>query len=306
MVCPEPRSGMYGVVGRLIGEDVTLYNRIRNWNLNINTNPHTLIYTGTRFGTQRAKGVLRTSGTFEGFGGEPPLFPGDSFTFFGFTAPDTGVACTEGCAEVVPAIVNTLTINWDWTVANRGITWNIGFASNGVPVQDIFDHPCEDEVFCDPGCPPVPVFVDPCIPPTPPAEETLVEWCNLVTAQLSFTANLIEFSNSTTNCAVRNVPGNLDWTLDILDQNPCIIPVLERDYLIRMFTTPDRWWELRWGFMQDVNNFRVNIETAEIISKNNVLSMQAVLCCTDDTPVRGRIITPDGVIVWPYLVEGES
>lgn len=297
MVCPVPRSGKLGFVGDYTGAVLTRYPRIQNWILNPVTTPELRVYSGTRFGTQRIPGFDDYSGSFEGFGGRPPLFVGDSFTFLGYTAPTNGVPCTPGCIYIVPAIVNTLSIVWNFTAENRGVFWTIGFQSNGTPsVNTAFDDPCTDLVYCDPNpCSLIPIMKNPC------AADAVVEWCNITSVTLNFVNNSIAYSNSTTNCELRREVGNLDFTLDIVDQNPCIVPTLKTDYWFELPDSLTTKWILKWAHFQGVTNFRVDTQVAGMIEKTNSFGMQAVNCCVPATPVRGVITNPAGVNVWPYV-----
>ena len=296
MTCETPRSGRLGFVGDYTGSTLDRFRRVRNWTLNSITTPETRIYSGTRFGTQRIGGFTRTSGTFAGFGGEPPLFVGDAFTFIGYTAPDSGVACTEGCAFTLPALVDTLTINWDWTAENRGVNWEIGFSAIGAATTiSNFDDPCDDNVYCDTNlCNACVLLYDPC------NNNAAVEYCNHVTATLTFTAANVEYSNCSTACQIVKDVGNLDWTLDIVNHNRCASPVKGYDYRIRLMINDTEYWQLEWGHFLGFNNLNVNIETADIISKTDSFAMQAVECCVPATPHRGEILNPAGTTVWPY------
>lgn len=296
MVCPIPRSGRLAFVGDYTGAVLTRFARVRNWTLNPTTTPELRVYSGTRFGTQRIPGFLDYSGSFEGFGARPPLFVGDSFTFIGYGAPTTGVPCTPGCAYVVPAMVSTLSITWNYTAENHVISWSIGFVSNGTPsVISAFDDPCDDAVFCDPNpCALLPVMKNPC------AADAVIEWCNITAVSLNFTNSAIQYSNSTTGCELRRDVGTLDFTLDITDQNPCIIPVLQGDYWFELPDSLTTKWIIKYGHFQGVSNFRADTEAASMIEKTNSFGMQAVNCCVPGAPVRGSIINPAGATVWPY------
>lgn len=297
MVCPIPRSGKYGFVGDYTGAVLTRFRRVKDWTFDSISQPETRVYSGTRGGTQRIPGFIESKGTFSGFGGVPPLFVGDSFTFLGYTAPTTGVPCTPGCAYSVLALVDTLSITWNWTAENKGVSWQIGFSSNEVPtVISAFDDPCDDLVYCDPNpCNLTFLMNNACDP------FAAVEWCNLVSATLNFTASNIPYSNNSTGCFIKRDVGNLDWTLEVVDQNPCIIPVINADYKLTLMaeTTPTTWL-LNWGQFQGVTNFTVNTQTGEMIQKTNTFAMQAVNCCVPGTPVRGSILSPAGVTLWPY------
>lgn len=299
MVCPVPRSGRLGFVGDYTGDTLTRFSRVRNWTFNAIGNPETRVYSGTRFGTQRIAGFTDYRGTFQGFGAIPPLFVGEVFTFLGYTAPTSGVPCSPGYAFVAEALVDTLSISWNWTQENRGVNWQIGFSSKE-PFEAIsnFDDPCDDEVYCDDNpCELTFELLDPC------DGDAAVEFCNLVSATLNFTANNIAYSNNSTGCVIARDIGNLDWTLDVVDQNPFIVPTLNYDYFIRIQATinPDpTYWLLKWGQMIGVADFNVNMETGEIISKTNNFGMQAVLCCEGESPVRGSITSPLDTVVWPF------
>jgi len=296
VACPIPRSGKLGFVGDYTGAVLTRFTRVRNWVYNITANPELRVYSGTRFGTQRISGFVDSTGTFSGFGANPPLFAGDSFTFIGYTAPTSGVPCSPGCAFSVPAFVDSLNINWNFTQENRGVNWTINFSSDGDETDlPTFDDPCDDAVYCDDNVCDLVIEMRDC-------NDALVEFCNIISISLTFNANTLVYSNNSTSCRNKRQPGVLDWTMEMVDNNPCIIPVVNDDYRFDLMATlsPVTEWILRWGKMVGVSNLNVNMETGEIITKSNNFAMQAVNCCVPATPVRGSIIAPSGATVWPY------
>lgn len=296
MVCPIPRSGKLGFVGDYTADTLTRYSRVRNWSLDEANTPESRIYSGTRFGTQLKDGVINRTGRFEGFGGIPPLFVGDTFDFIGYTSPTSGVPCTEGPAFVLPAIVNGLTIIWNWTAEARGITWAIDFSSKGdIEELPTFDDPCDDVPFCDGDICDLEIIVkDPC------NADAVVEYCNIVTATLNFTSALIEYSNSSTNCTVQREAGNLNWSMQVVNQNLARILTMNADYRLELEVSATQKWILEWGRYLGFTGASVNMETGEIISKTDNFGMQAVNCCAPGTPELGSIVDPDGVTVWPY------
>lgn len=296
MVCPIPRTGRLGFVGDYTGDVLTRFNRIRNWTFDGVANPETRTYAGTRFGTDRVPGFVEYTGSFQGFGGSPPLFVGDDFVFIGYTAPTTGIACTPGCAFSVPAIVTSLNITWNWTQENRGVNWTVGFGSIGSLVQDAaFPDNCDDDVFCDDNPCSLTLTIRDC-------NDAVVEWCNLVSASLNFTANVASYSNNSTDCQVLKSAGNLDWTMEIVDQNPCLVPITQDLYWFQIDATsnPVTQWIIKWALALGFSNFRVDTESNEVISKSNNFGMKAVNCCVPASPIRGSIVMPDGSIAWPY------
>lgn len=303
MVCPTPRSGRYGFIGDYTGSVFTRYSRFQNWTLDIAESPEVRYYSGTKFGPQRVAGNVEYTGSFQAYGASPPLFVGDSFTALMYAAPTNGVPCSPGCAVIVPAIVDTLTITWNWTPENRTVSYNIGFSLNGSPSEDTsFDDDCDDELFCDNPCDLELVIKDPC------DNNSVVEFCNLTQAVLTFTASNQTYGNSSTNCEQRKVPGNLDFTLAITEQNPCLVLEITKDYRIEIDATPTTKWILEWARLLGLSNYSVNAQTAEIISKTDNFAMQGVLCCSDDddTPTLGQIIHPDGTVLWPASSSSSS
>ena len=271
--------------------------------MDITHTPITRYYNGTKFGPQLLNGVTEFAGSFQAYGAVPPLFVGDTFTALMYAAPTSGVACTAGCAQIVPAIVDSLTITWNWTAENRDVFYNIGFSLNGTPTEDTaYDPACDDDLFCDTLCDLELIVKDPC------DNNSTVEFCNYTQAVLTFTASNQQYSNASTNCEIRKLPGNLNWTLAITEQNPCRILDLKKDYRIEIDATTTTKWILEWGKHVGINNYVVNTQTAEIISKVLNFSMNGVLCCTEDdsTPTLGQIVHPDGTVLWPYSALSSS
>lgn len=296
MVCtvaPTPRTGRLGFVGNLDG-GFARYSRVRNWTLDSVANPELRVYSGTRFGTDRIPGFVESTGNFQGFGGVPPLFVGDEFEFIGYTAPTSGIPCTDGCAFSLPAIVTSLNITWNWTAENRGVNWTIGFGSIGPVSEDAaFDDNCDDEVFCDDNPCDLELRMFDC-------DNVEIEWCNFASASLNFVSNVASYSNSSTNCQILKAIGNLDWTMEIVDQNTCVIPITQDTYWFEIDASTTAMWILKWAMSLGWNNLRVDTESNEVISKSNNFGMKAVNCCIAGNPLRGSIIDPLGTTVWPY------
>lgn len=298
MVCAIPRSGRLGFVGDYTGAVLTRFNRVRNWRLDVNESPEVRVYSGTRYGQQLLPGFVDYLGAFSGFGAVPPLFVGDQFTFIGYTAPTSGVPCTVGCAVSMLSMVSALTITWNWTAEDKRVFWDIDFFGIEAPTElAAFDDPCDDAVYCDSNlCGQLPVIRDPC------TADTVVEFCNITQAVLRFDANLITYSNGSTACLLKREPGNLSYTLDITDQNPCRVLTIAKDYRVEIPATtgPVTNWVLEWARHTNISNYLIDTEANTMIGKTNRFMMQAVSCCVPGTPVRGKILNPAAVQLWPY------
>lgn len=296
MTIPVPQNGRLGFVGDYTGAVLTRFDRVRNWRWNGRSNPDVRRYSGTRFGTQRVPAFTEYDGSFQGYGALPPLFVGDEFTFIGYTAPTDGTPCTPGCAFSVLALVERLSITWNWTAENKLVFWEIGFNSNeDAVVLPTFDDPCDDDPIC---------FDNPCNLEfrlkNPCAADALIDFGNLVSATLNFTSENTTYSNNSTGCLLKRKPGALDFTLDVVDQNPCIVPIINADYRIEIEASPTTHWLLKWAQYLGFSDHVIDTETNTMIGKTNHFAMQAVSCCVPGTPVRGEIIDPATNILWPY------
>lgn len=291
-----PRTGRLGFVGDYTGDVLTRFARVRNWTLEEVVTPEVRNYAGLRFGTDRIPGFIEHTGTFQGFGAVPPLFVGDEFDFIGYTAPTSGIPGSVGYAYVIPAIVNTLNVTWNWVAGNARADWTITFGSTGsIEELSTFDDDLDDDVFCDDNACELELRMFDC-------EDAEVDLCNLTSASLTFNGNVGSYSNSSTECQIRKIAGNLDWTMEIVDQNPFIVPIRQNTYWFEIDATldPATFWILKFAMSMGATNFRVDTETNEPIGKTNNFAMKAVNCC--NTPTRGEIVMPDGTTVWPMAV----
>ena len=102
-------SGKFGVVNG--------YSHIKNWSVDHNSSPEVHKTSATEFGQFVRPGVVDWSGSFDGAGEGPPvaLWPGKTFTFTGYTAPNSNVYGQAGQVYSGSAIVDSLTLTWDWT-----------------------------------------------------------------------------------------------------------------------------------------------------------------------------------------------
>lgn len=296
MVCPEPQTGRVGFVGDYTGAVLTRFPKVRNWRWNGQARPDERRYSGTRYATQLIPSFTEYDGSFQGWGAVPPLFVGDSFTFFGYTAPTSGVPCTPGCAFSVLALVERLSITWNWTAENKQVFWELGFNSTDTPTQiAAFDDPCDDEPECfDNTCDLELRIKDPC------DTDALIEFCNITQATLSFISTNVPYSNNSTGCMIRRRPAGINFLLDIVDQNPCWPLLINKDYRIEIDATATTHWLLKWAYCLGFSDYVINTETDEMIGKTNNFRMQPVSCCVPGTPSRGEIVNPAGVTLWPY------
>jgi hypothetical protein len=116
-------SGMFGAVR----VDSGIVSTVTNWSLDNSIVVNSYNASNTRGYSGKIPGIRSCSGSFSGLGGVPPVKPGQRFSFIGFTGPTNGVVgTTAGATYEVKAIVNNITINWnygDYSPINWQVQW---------------------------------------------------------------------------------------------------------------------------------------------------------------------------------------
>ena len=115
-------GGRYGVVNGLTG--------IRNWQLNDDGTLAVFANSATAAGQGRLPGITAWTGGYSNHGALPPVLPGVLFGFQGFTAPDNGILGGVGYKYSGNAMVDSVSINWDWQGGNV-----IGVSSIGISTR---------------------------------------------------------------------------------------------------------------------------------------------------------------------------
>lgn len=286
-----PRSGKHGAVNGI--------NTVRNWSLNITGAIETRYHSASRGGPERYAGVEDWNGVIEGFGGNPGIFPGDSVALVLFSGPDDGVYGHDGLTYYGTALIDSLAINWNWQ-PSQSLTWSAGFSANGcIASQDdtIADTP---NIGCTARmCSLSVAYLDDC----GTTGTSFTEWDNIESATLTFNADNQMYVNSSTNCCTGRRPGNIDWTLELVDQEDYAVMDSADVWAFRLYDTATTYWQLYWGILQDLSNIRVDIESGAIKTKTNTIVMNGRTCCanvgTGTTADIGYIINPSGGTEWP-------
>ena len=293
-------SGRYGAVNGM--------STVRNWVLNETTTPAEYRASNTRAGTGRKEGVYDYNGSFEGYGGVPPIMPSEYFDFVGFTAPTSGIFGTIGATkQAVNAIVQSVTINWDWTTGGL-LDWVVNFAA-GEPLI-ITDGTA---TTTDLSLPAVQIVC--------PTKITLTNnntlWPNLTRASLTITANNPSFVNSSTQGRTGRRAGNVDWNASVTEQavntntviglSGCLGSIVGADVLMRIWIDATFYWGLLWAHYVDSSDFRVDNDTGAIIGQTNNFAMSGF----DVAGNTGYIARPgeDGgtnPYWWPTEIESDA
>ena len=275
-------SGRLGLVN---GEST-----VRQWNISRQGNPVSGIASNTRSGTVRRPGVNDWSGSFNNYGGVPLKLPGDTFTFDGYTAPDSGTGGTAGDVWSGNAIVDSIAMTWNWA-SGEMLSYVTNFSGNGELTVGTDTH--SDST--DPA-----IFI-PCgtkIDYGASASET--EWDNLVQAVLTITAANVAFANSSTvasgSCWTQRKAGPIDWTLAVTEQNNAGLPSaidIEESERFRLWVDSSDYWELEWGIVGDFSGLDVNRESGAIIQRTVNISMDG-----HDGSSLGKIVLPGASTPW--------
>jgi hypothetical protein len=292
-------SGKYGAVNGM--------STVRNWVLNETTQPAEYRASNTRAGTGRKEGVYDYTGSFEGYGGVPPIMPSEYFDFVGYTAPTTGAFGVAGLTKnATNAIVQSVTINWDWTTGGL-LDWMVNFAA-GEP--NIITE--ASAAVTDLSLPAVKIVC----PTKITVSENIVLWPNLTRASLTITANNPSFVNSSTQGRTGRRAGIIDWNASVTEQatavNPniglsnCLGSIVGAETLMQMYIDATLFWGLKWAHFVDVSDLRVDNDTGAIIGQTNNFAMAGF----DDDGVSGYIARPgeDGAsnpYWWPDEIEAD-
>jgi hypothetical protein len=273
-------SGKFGVVNGL--------SHVRNWSVDHSSTSERFKSSATEFGQFVNDGVKDWSGSFEGFGEGPPvtIWPGLTFTFEGYTAPTTGVYGNDGKVYTGTAIVDSLTLNWDWS-AGASHTWSVAFsAASGGLVES-------DGIFDDTA---VTIPDKMCNLAIKTGTGAGVDLPNVMSAALVFTANNQEFVNSTTACATHRTPGGFDWTLTVTQQDEKEYFSIDADLRFKIYTDATSFWLLEWAHLESITGLNVDRESEAILQRTYNFIMNG-----SDGAALGQVAHPDATVMWPEV-----
>lgn len=276
-----PLSGKYGVIDGIT--DIT------QWQVSEESTPVESVTSATRGGRRRSSGIKSSSGSFAGKSGLPPLKPFEVLAFAGYTAPDDEIYGSDGVIVTGNIYAGTITINWNWA-GSEDVNYNIDFSFD----QDMV---IGTGIYKDLG-PPLEASICPCkIEYGDAGSEVEIE--HITSATLTFTIDLLEYINSSTNCATGRKPGPLDWSLSIeIQDNVRPIPI-QSDVRLKCWINATQYFVLEFGHLASYTTLNVSPSTGEIISQSMDFMMQAYK--QSDLTTLGAIYWPDDAVnpIWP-------
>jgi hypothetical protein len=259
-----PLSGRYGVVNGITG--------IRNWQINDNGQTSPFVTSGTALGHGRKGGVTSWSGGYSHFGAVPPVLPGVLFGFQGFTAPDNSLLGSVGQKYVGNAMVDSVSINWDWTSGNV-IDNQTSFQGHLGLVPSSGAYPYNDASISDP---------EPVCGTRIDISSDGTTWTTLpyvLQAGLQIQNQVQAYTNSSTGCTTGRVAGPIDWSANLAIQDTVLGSGLLSKYGIyqfRFYTTSSLFWLLKWGIVKEFTNLQVSPETGQIVQYSATIEMAGV------------------------------
>lgn len=253
-------SGKWGVVNGA--------STVRNWSINDTHTPQTYVASNTRFGTGRRRGIEDWNGNYAFYGHTPPVMPGETFTFLGYTAPDDDVS-GNGNRYTGSALVENVQINWNWQ-GGEILNGVVNFQGNLALTHEESGADIDDLT----------------VPTVPPIADTRImylqdgfwkSWDTLVSANLTITSALQTYVNSGTIVIDGSTKriwtgrkcGPIDWSLQVTDQDVQRSNLFTKGEIvgIRLYVSVTQYWQLMWGQVQEFTGITVDRETGAIIQK---------------------------------------
>lgn len=281
-------SGKFGAVN---GVDTT-----RNWSIAHTAALNRAVASNSGSGAMRTDGPHSWSGTYAKYGAIPVHWPGDFFTFTGYTAPDNGIYGTTGYTYSGTAYVDSIALTWDWTTG-AALSHVVNFSGHLVLTKS-------SQIITDLTDPDIVESVGTKIQFGVDVATTPTVMQNLTTATLTLSMPSQGYTNSSTYDATtqkiwtgRARSGPFDWNLSIgvQDNNGAILPPVSTRLGWRIFTNATQYWHLEWGRAREHSGITVDTEAAAIIAATVNVDMDGNKTGTG----LGTVVAPDGTQVWP-------
>lgn len=281
-------SGKFGVVNNA--------STVRNWSVVDMMTLSEVVASNTKGGKARRRGIHDWNGSFSGFGGTPPVMPGELFTFQGYTAPDDD-ASGNGVVYEGPAIVENVQIVWNWS-NGEVISWSASIAGDGPIVAGSDEFTDESAVDAPEVCGRKIEFLTGA---TGDGTGVYTEWTNLVQATLQISSANQAYTNSSTiftgACWQRRKPGIIDWNLSVQEQDNIRSRFAKGDDLfLKLYTATAEFWWLALGRVKEFTGLTVDRESGGILSQTVNLDMNGI---RDSDGFDGFVVRPSGEEFWP-------
>ena len=271
-------SGIYGCIDGV--------HTVRNWRISLSADVQKVIASNTAGNALRLAGNKDWSGSFETFGGQPVLKPGESFTFTGKATGAWGV--------VGPAIVDQVEIRWDIEGGGPIVTTTT-FSANGalerqfVSASDFTDPEPESSVGCK---------IEYAAPATSPQFNDIPD---VRTVTLTMTSDNQSYVSSSTAGETKRMAGNWDVTLSIAVYESALgeawIFPPNSIRALRLYINDTEFWLLSWMMFHEMSDIEVNRETGALIGFTYNAGFTG-FAYEGASLLSGEIVTPDLTSWW--------
>jgi len=277
-------SGRYGLVNGA--------STVSNWQINDAQNLAKAVASNTAFATASRKAIEDWTGSFKFFGHTPPVMPGESFTFSGYTAPDND-QYGNGLIYSGTALVSQFTLNFNWQsgeILNGQIDFGGHLAlttSTGAPPLD--------------ASTPVLNSIANCKVSYSTNDSTYNDLANVAQATLTITNALQTYVNSSSVVSSRvwtgRKAGIMDWNLSITQQDNDRSVFTKGDQVSwKLFVDATTFWALRFGLIKDFTGIQIARDTGAIIQQTIAVEGNAV---NSSSGALGSIVKPNLSTWWP-------
>lgn len=235
---------------------------MRGWSAQITNSPAKFVASNTKAGSGRIAGVNDWSGSVRGYGGTPPVMPGEALSFDGVMGSVTEGAAGDSLAGAT--LCSSVEITWDFT-SGTIIGWTVNFEGNGKPAVST-------ATLADATSPDVPgvcaitgiVFTD--------TGDVIID--NVTTATLTLSSELQAYSNSSTvdtgECWTKRVAGPIDGSLSIgrqdTDLTAATSPQRLSSYPFKLYVDGTDFWHITEMFVKDYSGLEVDRESGAVVA----------------------------------------
>lgn len=275
-----------GIGGAVNGEST-----VREWSIESNEDLQEYIASNTAAGTGRIIGNEDWSGSYSGYGWEPAIFPGDTFTFTGSVDGTNGVTGSAMCEsvdielDIEGGAIMQYVVNF---AGNGALTLGAAAASDSTDpsVRSTITH-ATVELETALG--------------SPESWDSPIADVRRITINIAM--NNPSYASSSTAGVMKRVRGSIDATVNVslYTDDPSTLPAKGTPAKIRIRTkddTVDEHWEIWFVRVQDVN-VETPIEDAGLVAAELVFALSASET-VDSVVTAGKIVGPSTTTHWPF------
>jgi hypothetical protein len=266
--------------------------RTSEWGMSILDSGEDHTDSSTLAGHLRISGIVDSNGYFHVNGGAPLVYPGSYFLFEGYPAPSDGIYGSSGNLWVVDlAILDSLAITWTW--AKEGKLSSVYNFSQGTACPTVGSGYISDDE------PNIPNQMCSLAVKISTNDSDYYPYLGITNAVFTLSCANHESNTSYSGCCTHRIPGIMDWTLAITEENDYNNVGLAGTVNIgdivsfQLYDSAISCWNLNWGILQNWSNLVVDVATGRIIQKTANYAM-----CGFVAGVPGEI-SYGANILWP-------